>query len=508
MASSSSSSDNNETFNAKFMFFESEVDFDAEIEVVFEKVQDEDVDLTLDDYDFDINQLEEDVGLTSIPELFFVSDDNVLQVTVETQQVEPATALPTATDKNKKNKKYHCQLCKKGYQTKSYFENHIQICGSTVKPKKGSKLKKKQPNIDDPSSYVNQEDYQMLNERKKSLFISSIEDAAKDEMFNFTEPGTSCGVLARSILSKPRNKYVENFANLLHESISPLVICFKSKCDAQEKVCNKMYNFSVEESIHDKWLKFLQVLDISSVPSSRSMLLSYIIDRFYLHSIKYHSMFLLGDSTENVLDSDIRLTSSEENTVRYVAGYIPFSLFHKFTNMKVTESTKAALSIIKSWSNVNGDEKTFLEYTKEWLEEVNRGGLCFVSDDFYIFIRHVEMCARKVLNTKMLKQYGGENIRSLILDELNKSTMLDKTWNSVTNRVENKQLKSKLRNEVFVKWINIRGNAFVKSWVDMVKCKQVEIKKQNKLKKKKTDTNPALISRKGSCGLRKSLPNH
>ena len=68
--------------------------------------------------------------------------------------------------------------------------------------------------------------------------------------------------------------------------------------------------------------------------------------------------------------------------------------------MKSNSSTEAIISMIESWkldSNKISDEKSLLDYTKEWIYKIDRGGLFKVNDEFYIFIRNVELCARKSL---------------------------------------------------------------------------------------------------------------
>ena len=94
-----------------------------------------------------------------------------------------------------------------------------------------------------------------------------------------------------------------------------------------------------------------------------------------------------------------------------------------------------------------------------------------------------------------MKKYGGENIQSLHMSEINKNNLIDLCWSSITSRIENETLKSTLKSEVLKKWINIRGNTFARAWVDTVKKGQFEKQKQNK----------KIVSKKGEGSLRKQL---
>ena len=73
-----------------------------------------------------------------------------------------------------------------------------------------------------------------------------------------------------------------------------------------------------------------------------------------------------------------------------------------------------------------------------------------------------------------MKKYGGENIQNLLMSEFNKNNIIDLCWSSITSRIENETSKNTLKSEVLKKWINICGNAFVRSWVNTVKKDQFE----------------------------------
>ena len=88
-----------------------------------------------------------------------------------------------------------------------------------------------------------------------------------------------------------------------------------------------------------------------------------------------------------------------------------------------------------------------MRYTEEWINKINRGSLINVTDEFYIFIRHVEMSARNILNTNLMKKYGDENIQNLLMSEFNKNNLINLCWSSIISRIENETLKNTLKNQ-------------------------------------------------------------
>ena len=68
-----------------------------------------------------------------------------------------------------------------------------------------------------------------------------------------------------------------------------------------------------------------------------------------------------------ISSEDLRLTAVEENTLRYVSGYIPYSLRQNYLKLKDGDTSRAILSVIEFWCvDHDSSSKTFLQYTEEW----------------------------------------------------------------------------------------------------------------------------------------------
>ena len=64
--------------------------------------------------------------------------------------------------------------------------------------------------------------------------------------------------------------------------------------------------------------------------------------------------------------------SDEENTIRYMAGYVPFMLI-KVYEKKDTQDDGDILDCLSAIA-VSGPVDDFYAYTHEWTKSVNRGG--------------------------------------------------------------------------------------------------------------------------------------
>ena len=87
------------------------------------------------------------------------------------------------------------------------------------------------------------------------------------------------------------------------------------------------------------------------------------------------------ESSENVSESS-ELSSEEHNALRYVAGYIPHNLRKKISNGThiFKESFLECLSqmgVKGGEENLDTDGSSFQDFTKKWIQKINRGGLFF-----------------------------------------------------------------------------------------------------------------------------------
>ena len=150
---------------------------------------------------------------------------------------------------------------------------------------------------------------------------------------------------------------------------------------------------------------------------------------------------------------------------------------------------KVVLQVIESWrkSSECDDNASLIEYTNDWVNRTNRGGLFLVKDNFYRFILRIEVTARKVLNSAFLCQYAGQDIRRVIMEKLDADKCLTVGWNTLLRSINNSNVSDTLKKAVFSKWISIRANAFVRAWVDQVKLKQ-QLNKEKDGTTQKIDT--------------------
>ena len=103
------------------------------------------------------------------------------------------------------------------------------------------------------------------------------------------------------------------------------------------------------------------------------------------------------------------------------------------------------------------------EYTNAWVDLVIRGGLHQVSDEFYLFIKAVDMETRTNINLELLINYCGEDLKTVLCNTFSKSENIEVCRHNITRNISHLSVKEMIKKEILLKWINIRANAFVKS---------------------------------------------
>ena len=246
-----------------------------------------------------------------------------------------------------------------------------------------------------------------------------------------------------------------------------------------------------------EWVKMLKCLGIV-VQSSvvLQMTVQFILDKFFQFSLKLRNELLLP-AIKDEINEAIHMEKSEEVSLRYVAGYIIF-IVKKSIKIKQSLEGFALHQFLSCWGSKEELDKqvTFLQYTKTWVDLVNRGGLLLVSDEFYIFVQSVENEVRKVLTINFLIADCGENLKGVILEKLYANPFIQNLWDTLTKDVCNKHLTEKLKLQILKKWTNIRINSFVTRYVQIMRRKAL-----------RNETSRNKISGKGtsSSSLRKEL---
>ena len=89
--------------------------------------------------------------------------------------------------------------------------------------------------------------------------------------------------------------------------------------------------------------------------------------------------------------------------------------------------------------------------------------------DWWLFIKLIELKYREILNINFLITYSGQDFCDQPCSKITNSELLQRDWDLLTKNLKNTLLCDKLFHRIVTKWVNIRINAFIKTWMQIMR---------------------------------------
>lgn len=301
---------------------------------------------------------------------------------------------------------------------------------------------------------------------------SAIEASTSDSEFAVPSPRAEAAKeLAAKILDSTATTRFATFSSDLIGKLSAVFTTVNrlKLHSSKRKKFWKDFHSLCETELPELWTKLL--LDVGIVQEDTSLLTQHV-------NLQLFERMLLEYSRTPEADVVVPLlTADEANALRYAAGYVPFALGKKLKGRPEISNFLQSLGI-------EGEESSYLVYTKTWVNQINRGGLFKVNDEVFSFFVEVEMRLRRHL--PHLFKVNPTIDKKEIIDDLVTSDDIICYWAVVTCDLDDEDLSVELLQHVIELWVTIRGFSAAGAWLEHYK--------QN-------------IQRgmKGECGLRKGL---
>ncbi len=109
-------------------------------------------------------------------------------------------------------------------------------------------------------------------------------------------------------------------------------------------------------------------------------------DLFQFLGMQVKDKFLEQCVNQKLFDATINqhLTSDELNVLQYVGGFVPHSLLKRFERCK---KYCKFLECLREMAVAGDNESYLFDYTKVWMEKVNRGGIFSLNNiTFQLFV--------------------------------------------------------------------------------------------------------------------------
>ncbi len=157
----------------------------------------------------------------------------------------------------------------------------------------------------------------------------------------------------------------------------------------------------------------------------------------------------------------------------HACGYVALKLLRKYERKSGEKFDQFEMCLGEM--AVLGEPTDFTQYTTEWIDKVNGGGLFPLNDEsFQFFFCTVEVVVRTVLPRVVVSKESTSN-RKTIVDAVDNMKMY---WSLVYQDIDEEEWSSELLSEAIELWVTIQGFSLVSHWLEAYK-----LTKKNYLRK-------------------------
>ncbi len=130
-----------------------------------------------------------------------------------------------------------------------------------------------------------------------------------------------------------------------------------------------------------------------------------------------------------------------------------------------------------------------MEYTKEWINKVNRGGLFPLNDQFFIVIE-IEVQIILPQYVTRVRKSDCRNFQVKVIDQVCSHDDVQWYWTLLSTCIVSEDHAIELLREIVTLFVTIRGFSLATLWLEMYKAKTLNTtKKSHGLRKNLRDQN-------------------
>ena len=162
---------------------------------------------------------------------------------------------------------------------------------------------------------------------------------------------------------------------------------------------------------------------------------------------------------------DTVMAADEENALRYASGFVLFKLLKRYAQQTGPNPETEAVAECLSQMAVPGKLSSYYNYTTEWLEKVDRGGLFIINNETFWFFKQLEVLTRFHL-VRQLNPSAQEPRRSRdgIISDIKTDEDLLFYWDMLAVYVSAERA-DKLLTDIVALWLSIRRHSMAAAWL-------------------------------------------
>ena len=251
-------------------------------------------------------------------------------------------------------------------------------------------------------------------------------EASTHKMFTFTAAGLRVQQLA--LMLKTQTCDSLSLSKFLCTIVNTNIAKFPAN-SAKDCMWGDFHNISCGMEYRAWWNKTTSTLEPPNTQAN-TMLSQFVLRNVMKMALAAAHARKDKQQLKPVEVSEIR--ESEQQALRYVAGYIPYALTRHFKKFNKNTAAVVFVTVLESWGQKTKGitASSFLHFTQEWVNLVDRGGLIKVHDDVFLFFQRCEQITRNYLNIEFVKSNSDINFKEVIMNALFKFCMRQMGYNN------------------------------------------------------------------------------
>ena len=295
----------------------------------------------------------------------------------------------------------------------------------------------------------------------KDVFRSAITSVLRDDGLTVPTEGVKLCLKAANdfndVFKEPSRECIL-FANKLVDQIKSLID--KRKAVNKEKILTDFHKLRCSQCFENGWKSFLDTVKIQCNPLFYQHFTQEVFEK--LLKLK------LNPASESFCEEEVytaRLTSDEENAVRFVSGYV----LRKIQDALKLPDDQLVLDVltqllIKSHAPVASDPSC--GSSEQWTNRIDRGGLTHVTDQAFECFYAIEYCIRRHLRLDKVGEMD-TTFRTRLEEAIISDDDVQFSW-CLTGPMDDDAGRKCLQ-LIIKKWVTIRGFSFANSIVELYK---------------------------------------
>ena len=178
------------------------------------------------------------------------------------------------------------------------------------------------------------------------------------------------------------------------------------------------------------------------------------------------------------------LSKDERNALQHACGYIPHALLKRYEKRTGCKFDKFIECLGDMAVRSECNSENLLDYTKEWIDRVNRGGLFPLNDATYRFFVSVEKEVRTILPSHMTKtQVSVDSFKRDVIEKIMRSQNIQWHWTLISQCIDSEEEAIELLKEIVTLWVTVRRFSITATWMEIFKQEKKKTTKKRGLRK-------------------------